>query len=125
MGRVISASIALMTAASALGSACAMSSPNDQSPRCSVVDGGKLPAASGGASALCAAIERAVSERAPGVAFTAEVRVLSSSILAAALTRNGTRLPEQKFASMDRELSSSSFERFAQAIAEHVAKGPQ
>lgn len=102
-----------------------MSPPNSQSPHCRVVDGGKLPAESGGAVALCAAIERAVSAKAPGVAFTAEVRVLSSSRLAATLTREGSRLPEQMFASMDRELSGSSFERFAETVADQVAKGPQ
>ena len=97
-----------------------MSSPN-QSPRCRVVDGDKLPAESGGAVALCAAIERAVSERAPGVAFTAEVRVLSSSRLAATLTRDGHELPEQRFAIMDRDLTASSFDRFAETLADQVA----
>jgi hypothetical protein len=98
-----------------------MGSPDSQSPRCRVVDGGKLPAESGGANALCAAIERAASARAPGVAFTAEVRVVSSSRLAATLTRDGRKLPEQNFASMDRELSSSSLERFAAALADQLA----
>jgi hypothetical protein len=125
MGRVVPTWIMLVTAAAFYGSACAMSAPMSQSSHCRVVDSDKLSAGSGGASALCAAIERAVSERAPGVAFTAEVRVLSSSRLAATLTRDGKKLPEQKFASMDRELTSSSFERFAQAVADQVAKGRQ
>lgn len=101
-----------------------MESTSRQSAHCSVVDGGKLPAESGGAVALCAAIERAVSARAPGAHFTAEVRVLSASRLAATLTRDGHPLAEQKFASMDRELTGRSFERFALALAEQVAKGP-
>jgi hypothetical protein len=100
-----------------------MSSPNHQSPHCRVVDGDKLPAASGGADALCAAIEQAMSSRAPGVAFSAEIRVLSSSRLAATLTRDGHKLPEQNFASMDRELTSSSFDRFAQTLANQLAEG--
>jgi hypothetical protein len=87
------------------------------------VGGDKLPADSGGPGALCAAIERAVAERAPGVAFSAEVRVLSQSRLVASLTREGQKLPEQNFASMDRDLSINSFERFAEALAEQVAKG--
>jgi hypothetical protein len=99
-----------------------MSSPNSQSPRCWVVNGDKLPAESGGAAALCAAIERAVSARAPGAAFTAEVTVLSPSRLAATLTKEGHRLPVQKFASMDRELNTTSFDRFAETLAEEVAK---
>jgi len=99
-----------------------MSSANGRSPHCRVVDGSKLPAESGGAVALCAAIERAVSAKAPGVAFTAEVRVLSSSSLAATLTMEGSKLPEQRFASMDRDLTASSFERFAEALADQLAK---
>jgi hypothetical protein len=102
-----------------------MSSPDVSSPRCRVIDGAKLPQASGGAPALCAAIEKAVAMRGPNIAFTAEVRVLSSSRLAATLTRDGRRLPEQGFASMDRELSANSFERFAAALADEVAKGQQ
>ena len=98
-----------------------MSSPDHQSPHCRVVDGAKLPAESGGADALCAAIERAISSRAPGVAFSAEIRVLSSSRLAATLTRDGRTLPEQNFASMDRDLTASSFDRFAETLANQVA----
>ena len=123
MGRVILGSIVLATAASFCSTACAMSSPNSQSPTCRVLDGDKLPAGSGGPDALCAAIERAVSARAPGVAYTAEVRVLSSTRLAAALTREGRKLPDQKFASMDRDLSGDSFERFAETIAIQLANG--
>ena len=125
MGRVFPVWIAVVTSAFFCGSACAMNVPNSQSPHCRVIDGGKLPATSGGADALCQAIEQAVSERAPGLAFSAEVRVLSSSRLAATLIANGKALPDQKFASMDRELTKSSFERFARAIAEQVAKGQQ
>ncbi|MEO7366139.1 MAG: hypothetical protein ABIW03_07460 [Sphingomicrobium sp.] len=121
---IISASILLMVFASSLGSARTMNQTSRQSPRCSVVDGGKLPAESGGAPALCAAIERAISQKAPGAHFTAEVRVLSPSRLTAILTRDGHALAEQKFASMDRDLTGHSFERFAQALAEQVAKGP-
>ncbi len=99
-----------------------MSAPPTSSPRCTVVDGERLPAASGGSAALCAAIERAISERVPGTVFTAEVRVLPRSMLAATLTVNGRELPEHKFASMDRELDKSSFARFAQSLAESLAQ---
>jgi hypothetical protein len=99
-----------------------MSPPTDQAPRCRVVGGDKLPAASGGAAALCAAIEQAVAARAPGVTVSVEVRALSASRLAAALVVNGRALPEQNFASMDRDLDAGSFERFAAALADQVAK---
>jgi hypothetical protein len=99
-----------------------MSSPVSPSRRCSVVDAGKLPPDSGGADALCAAVDRAMSVRAPGVTYSAEIRVLSASRLVATLTREGRTMPEQNFASMDRDLTTSSFERFAQALADQVAK---
>lgn len=98
-----------------------MGSPSGQVPHCLVVDGDKLPAGSGGAAALCTAIQRAAATRAPGVDFTVEVKVLSSSRLAATLTSQGQRLPEQKFATMDRELTSDSFDRFAAALAAQLA----
>jgi len=116
------AAIALVAGALFCGNACAMNAPARQSPQCRVVDGGKLPAGSGGAAVLCAAIEQAVSARAPGVAYRAEVRALSSSRLSATLTVNGRALPEQNFARMDRELDRPAFERFAEALAEQVAK---
>jgi hypothetical protein len=43
-------------------------------------------------------------------------------MLTASLVVNGRRLPEQKFAVMDRELGESSINRFADAIAAEVAK---
>ena len=102
-----------------------MSSAEVQSPHCQVADAGKLPAESGGAAALCAAIERAVSEKAPGVQYRAEIQVISASRLSATLIRDGRKLPEQKFASMDRDLTSSSFERFAAALADQLAGGTE
>jgi hypothetical protein len=120
MGRVIPAGLLLVAAVFLSGNACAMNSPSG--PHCRVTNGDKLPAGSGGPDALCAAIERAVSIRLPGVDFSAEVTVLSSSMLAATLTANGRQLPEQKFASMDRDLDRGSFERFAQALADQFAK---
>ena len=122
MWRIIPGPVLLVMAASLSGGACAMASPSGQSTPCRVVDGDKLPDESGGAAALCTAIERAAAARAPGVAFTVEVKVLSSSRLAATLTRDGHQLPEQKFASMDREQTRSSFERFAAAIADQLAQ---
>lgn len=102
-----------------------MNSPDSRSPHCRVVDGGKLPAETGGAAALCATIEQAVSARAPGVAYRAEVRALSASRLAATLTVNGRTLPEQNFARMDRDLDRPAFERFAASLADAVAKAAE
>ena len=109
-------------AAALSGGACAMESPNGHVASCQVVDGDKLPAESGGQAALCDAIQRAVMSKAPNAKFTVEVKVLSSSRLAATLTSEGRTLPDQKFASMDRELTRSSFERFAAAIADQIAQ---
>ena len=122
MWRNIPAPALLAMAASLSGGACAMASPSGQSTPCRIVDGGKLPEESGGPAALCSAIERAAAARAPGVAYTVEVKVLSSSRLAATLTSAGRTLPEQNFAVMDRELNGGSFERFAAALADQLAK---
>lgn len=104
------------------GSACAMTSPTSQKIDCRVVDGNKLPASSGGADALCAAIHQAAATDAANSRFSVEVQVLGRSSLAATLTTaNGKTLPVQKFAVSDRELSRSSFERFAKALAGVVA----
>ena len=90
--------------------------------RCQVVGGEKLPAASGGSKAVCAEIERAVAELAPGTHYRADVIVLSKSRLAATLVVNGRTLPEQKFAIMDSDLNAGAIQRFAHSLAAEVAK---
>ena len=108
---------------SATSSACAMNAPQDKAMGCSVVGGEKLPAESGGADALCKAIAAAVAEQAPGLEYSVEVHVLPQSRLSASVRlQDGRKLADQKFASMDRPLSSASFQRFAAAIASEVAK---
>ena len=89
---------------------------------CRVTGGEKLPAASGGAGALCAAIEAAVGQHAPKVRYDVEVKVLSRSRLAATILVNDRRLPEQKFAVTDRDLNSESIKRFAAALALEVTR---
>ena len=54
-----------------------MSAPQPTRGPCRVIGGEKLPAEAGGADAICAAVQRAVAARAPGVRYSAEVRVLS------------------------------------------------
>jgi hypothetical protein len=105
------------------GSACAVNSPTRQPIDCRVLNGNKLPASSGGAEALCAAIAKAAADQAPAGRFSVEVRVLGAAALAATVTTaDGRRLPEQRFAVSDRNLTQSSFERFARALAEEAAR---
>ena len=99
-----------------------MSVGSDPIRRCHVVGGEKLPAASGGSVAVCTEIERAVAAAAPGTPYTAEVRVVSKSRLAASLVVKGRALPEQKFAIMDSDLNAGAIQRFARSLAAEVAK---
>lgn len=89
---------------------------------CTVVGGDNLPAGSGSAEALCAAIERAIAVRAPTARYKVEVKVISASRLSAGLTVNGRALPEQRFAVMDRGLNPGSIERFVESLTEVVVK---
>jgi hypothetical protein len=122
MWRDFSVALSLAAVVSMSESACAMSSA-DRQARCNVVNGDKLPAESGGAAALCSAIESAAAKRAPGVGYSVEVKVQSSSRLAADLVREGHALPQQNYATMDRALTRQSFERFAAALADRIAAG--
>jgi len=74
---------------------------------CTVVDAAKLPPEAGGPAGLCAAIERAVAAQSSGARFTAEVKVISNSRMAAVLVVNGKALPELNFAIMDRRLDET------------------
>ena len=109
-------------ASAAFVAACAPAMSAPQNRPCRVVNGEKLPPESGGATALCSAIEQAMASRAPKVRYTAEVRVLSKSALAAVVVANGKALPEQQFAVSDRNLNPSSVKRFAEGLADEVAK---
>jgi len=95
--------------------------PSSGQPHCQVVGANKLPAASGGATALCAAVNRELARQAPGLAYHATIRVISPSRLSATVHVDSRTLPEQRFSSMDRPLAKSSFDRFAKAIAAQVA----
>ena len=89
--------------------------------RCRVVAGEKILASPGGADALCNEIQRAVAAAAPRARYSAEVKALSPSRLAATLVVNGKALPEQNFAVMDRNLSTASIREFADSLAQEVA----
>jgi len=99
-------------------SAGAMSAPGP----CRVVAGEKMLASTGGADALCNEIRKAVAAAAPGARYSAEVKALSPSRLAATLVVNGKALPEQNFAVMDRNLSTTSIREFAASLAREVAQ---
>ena len=101
--------------------ACAMSAPGQTPGRCRISGGEKLPAEAGGADAICAAVERAVAAGAPGVRYSADVRVLSRSSLAANLIVNGRNLPDVKFSVSDREINPRSIGHFAESVAIAVA----
>lgn len=117
------ASIAIAAALGcASGSACAMTA-NESSVRCTVLNGEKLPAESGGADALCRTIATAVEAQAPGRGYAVEISVLGSSRLSAIVTsRGGEKIAEQQLSVMDKPLTGGSFDRFAKAIAAELAK---
>jgi hypothetical protein len=111
--------VAIVAAAS---DARALTSPAATRASCTVVGGEKLPAEVGGADALCDAIRRAVSAEAGDRHFTAELKVVSPSVLAARLIVDGRVLAEQRLAVMDRNLNMKSIEQFAESLATKVAQ---
>ena len=103
-----------------------MSSAEDQSKRCVVRNGEALPVDAGSADEICAAIEAAASSLAPAADYTVEVRVLSSSSLAATVRlATGQVLPERKLAISDRTLNRSAVRHFAKGIGEQIARAGQ
>jgi hypothetical protein len=93
-------------------------------PRCTVTGAERLPPASGGAAALCSAINRAAAVRGIRFPFTVQVRVGKNSMLMADVTlAGGARLATLHHAEMDRAIGRDSIDRFARAVAAHVAAG--
>ncbi len=84
----------------------------------------KLSGESGGPGAICAAVQRAVAAQvqAQGVRYSAEIRVLSRSALAAELQTNGRKLPELRFSVQDRNLNPLAIGHFADSIAGALAE---
>jgi len=88
---------------------------------CSVVDGAKLPAASG-RGALCKAIIAAAGPRLARSRARVVVRVESPTMLVANLrTARGRSLPEITYVVSDKRLDQASFDRFAHEIARQLA----
>jgi hypothetical protein len=103
-------------------SAPGMTHPAPPPGSCEVSHGEKLPRASGGGTALCAAIAQAASARGLAATFAVRVSVGPKSQLSAEITlANGRSLPPLRMAEMDRPIGPSSFARFASAIADHIA----
>ena len=120
MRRKVTASMLFMTAALVGGSACAMNNPSPGS-RCQVVGGSQLPADTGGADALCAAIEQALQAAAPKPAAV-EVNVVSPYLLSATvMLADGRKLPAIKVSSSDRQLGARAVQMLADSIAAQVA----
>jgi hypothetical protein len=82
-----------------------------------VIGAEKLPEAAGGADAICAAVQHAAAAQAPNIRYTAEIRVLSRTALAANLEANGRKLQELRFSVSDRELSPMVIGHFADSVA--------
>ena len=108
--------------ASASGGACGMSQSTDRAPACRVVGGEKLPAELGGAAGLCAAVEKAIREKAPEARYFVELRVVSNHTLAASIKLgDGRALPERKMSISDRQFNRGAIDRFADSIASEIA----
>ncbi len=102
-----------------------MSSPPPQQQtrgECQVTGKVQLPAETGGAHALCEAIRQAAAAQAPGVGYSIEVKVLSTSMLSIITLPDGRTLHEQRHATMDRNISRSSLQRFANHLAAELAR---
>jgi hypothetical protein len=98
------------------------SSERDRNDHCQIIGSDKLPASSAGFNTICEEVERAIAAKAPDVRYSAEIKIISASRLAAALIVNGQNLPVQNFAVMDGNLSIASIKRFATALAVTVLK---
>jgi hypothetical protein len=98
------------------------SAPDVPNGPCVITGAEKLHGEPIGSDTICSEIEGAIAAQMPTVRYSAQIKVLSSSRLAATLIVNGRTLPVQNFAVMDGKLSNSSVKRFASALAQAVAQ---
>jgi len=123
MSGKITALVIGLTVAQLSGSACALKPISSDPEHCRVIGAEKLPTAVGGTEVLCAAIERAVFPASSGARYRVEVKVVSSSSLAATIrAADGRVVLEQKMAVSDAALTKASIDRFATAIGAELAK---
>lgn len=98
-----------------------MNSATSAEVSCNVVDAAKLPAGTGGADALCAAIRNAAADRGVG-GFSVEVRVESPYLISAiAKSADGRTFPAVKTASSDSPLSARAFTMLGEAVASQLS----
>jgi hypothetical protein len=122
--RDVSLALFAFPIAAAAASACAMTAPAVPPSPCQVVEGAKLPAASGGAEEVCRALDRALAARPGAPRFTVRVRVEPRSILTADVTlADGRTLPALHMAEMDRPITKDTLDRFGRAIVDHASGG--
>ena len=119
MSKRILAAIFSLGAVLASGSVCAMSSPTTH---CKVVGGDKLPSVTGGPTEVCRVIEAAIRSAAPGLAYSAEINVLSKSAIKAVVVSKGRTIADEQLSVLDRDLNPRSIENFAKALAASAAK---
>lgn len=113
--------IALSSVAS---SACAMTVPAASNKFWQIVDGHKLPPASGGEEELCRAIDRAAASAGSNERFSVRIQVKPGSVLAADVTlADGRAFPSLHIAETDRPMSKDTFERFGRAIVDYAIGG--
>lgn len=102
-----------------------MSTPPNSQPGCTVEGSEKLPAETGGADAVCGAIQGAISSAlgADAAARTSVVvRVRSAySVVAEVTAPDGQRLPELETTIADRQLNRRAIGSLAGEIARQLA----
>ena len=114
--------VSLFLAATSAGARPVNSPAATPTGHCRLTGGEKLPAQSGGAAAICAAIEKAVAVAAPNAKYKIDVTVVRPWMLSATPVVNGRTLPAQKFAVNDAPLDAGAIGRFARSLAATVAK---
>lgn len=125
-----SVAVALLLAAAASGSACAMSPTSTEQLRCVVQGEENLPAELGGGEAICSEIRRAAapvlqSAAVSPAAVSVSVKVTSAHTLTAGGSVSGRPLQEQHVATSDRPLTSRAVGMLANAVAAELSKVAQ
>lgn len=114
--------ISVLLAATTAGARPVKAPATTPAGHCRLTGGEKLPVQSGGAAAVCAAIEKAVDAAAPKANYKIDVTVVRPWMLSATPVVNGRTLPAQKFAVNDAPLDAGAIGRFARSLAATVAK---
>ena len=100
-----------------------MNTPSASDPVCKVIGADKLPAQTGGASALCGAIEKALAETKVTGPISIEITIRSPRVLAAAVKRGDVALPEMTMDVFDTAINQDIIDRFARSVANYARSG--